>query len=99
VVVITGVSSGIGRATARAFAKDDACIVLAARSAEILQEVADERTAHGAQVITLPTDIRDESQVQALMGSAVEALGRIRGIDNTCHPEEARPTRGTSPAN
>ncbi|MBG6185048.1 short-subunit dehydrogenase [Arthrobacter sp. CAN_A214] len=77
VVVITGASSGIGRATAHAFAKGGARLVLAARSPETLQEVAAECAAHGAQVITVPTDISEESQVETLMRSAVEAFGRI----------------------
>ncbi|MDO2934365.1 SDR family NAD(P)-dependent oxidoreductase [Paeniglutamicibacter sulfureus] len=75
--MITGASSGIGRATAHTFAKAGARLVLAARSAETLQEVAAECTTHGAQVIAVPTDISDESQVQALIHSAVEAFGRI----------------------
>lgn len=77
VVVITGASSGIGRATAHAFAKTGARLILAARSPETLQEVAAECAAYGAQVITTPTYISNESQVVALMRSAVEAFGRI----------------------
>lgn len=76
-MVITGASSGIGRATAHTFAKDDARLVLAARSTETLHEVATECTAHGAQVITVPTDISEESGVENLMRAAVEAFGRI----------------------
>lgn len=75
--MVTGASSGIGRATAHAFAKDGARLVLAARSAETLQEVAAECAKRGAEVITVPTDISDESQVQTLMSSAVEAFGRV----------------------
>lgn len=77
VVVLTGASSGIGRATAHAFARDGARLVLAARSAESLQEVAAECAGHGASVITVPTDVGDESQVEVLIRSAREAFGRI----------------------
>ncbi|WP_258803577.1 SDR family NAD(P)-dependent oxidoreductase [Pseudarthrobacter sp. NS4] len=77
VVVITGASSGIGRATAHAFAKDGARLILAARSTETLQEVAAECAEHGAQVITVPTDVSQESEVENLMRAAVEAFGHI----------------------
>lgn len=77
VVVITGASSGIGRASAHAFAKDGARLVLAARSAQFLREVAAECEARGAPVLTVPTDVGDESQVEALVRSAHEAFGRI----------------------
>lgn len=75
--MVTGASSGIGRATAHAFAKDGARLVLAARSAETLEEVAAECAKRGAEVITVPTDISDESRVQTLMSSAVAAFGRV----------------------
>lgn len=77
VVVITGASSGIGRAAAHAFAKEGARLVLAARSTETLHEVAKECAAHGAQAVIVSTDISDESQVEALMHSTIEAFGRI----------------------
>lgn len=77
VVVITGASSGIGRATAGAFARDGARLVLAARGAEALQEVAAECAEHGAAVLAVATDVGDEIQVEALIRSAHEAFGRI----------------------
>ncbi len=76
-MVITGASSGIGRASAHAFAKDGARLVLAARSTETLQEVATECAEDGAQVITVPTDVSQESEVEDLVRAAVEAFGRI----------------------
>lgn len=76
-VVITGASSGIGRAAAHAFAKDGARLVLAARSIESLHEVAAECAKRGAQVITVPTDISVESAAENLMRAAAEAFGRI----------------------
>lgn len=77
VVVITGASSGIGRATAHAFARKGARLVLAARSTESLQEVAAECAAQGAEVVTVPADVSKEPEVKALMRSAVDAFGRI----------------------
>lgn len=77
VVVITGASSGIGRATARAFAEQGAKLVLAARGEENLEEVGRECRERGARVVCLPTDVCDEVQVAALMQAAVDEFGRI----------------------
>lgn len=77
-VVITGASSGIGRATARAFAADGAKLVLAARNEAALQVVADECAQHGATaVLIVPTDVSVEEQVQALTAAAIDRFGRI----------------------
>lgn len=77
VVVITGASSGIGRATARAFAEEGADLILAARGNDNLQEVGNECRERGARVVCLPTDVCDEEQVAALMQAAVDEFGRI----------------------
>ncbi len=78
VVVITGASSGIGRATAHTFAGRGARLVLASRSQSSLEEVAAECTEHGAQeVLVMPTNVSDENQVLALVNAAVQTFGRI----------------------
>lgn len=77
VVVITGASSGIGRATARAFAEKGASVVLAARREETLQEVATECRNLGARALVVPTDVTDEEATQELARRTVENFGRI----------------------
>lgn len=77
VVVITGASSGIGRATANEFAADGASLVLAGRSAAALDVVAGECRERGAEVLTVPTDVSVEDQVEALAAAAVGRFGRI----------------------
>lgn len=77
VVVITGASSGIGRATARLFAEEGAMLVLAARRERALDEVANECEMRGARTLVIPTDVADEAAVQVLAQRAAETFGRI----------------------
>ncbi|HEX7298028.1 MAG TPA: SDR family NAD(P)-dependent oxidoreductase [Solirubrobacteraceae bacterium] len=77
VVVITGASSGIGRAAGHAFAQRGSQLVLAARSEEPLRAAAKECERLGSAALAVPTDVRDEAAVQALAARAVERFGRI----------------------
>lgn len=77
VVVITGGSSGIGRATAHAFAERGAWLVLAARRSQALEQVASECQARGAEALAIPTDVTDEEAVQSLALRAIETFGRV----------------------
>src|SRR5438067_5217724 len=77
VVVITGASSGIGRATAIEFAKKRARLVLAARSEDNLDETAEECKSFHTEVIVVPADVSREDEVQNVAGQAIEKFGRI----------------------
>src|SRR5687768_9549429 len=77
VVVITGASSGIGRAAARAFADAGARVVLAARNKETLDEVCSDCTRRGAHALVVPTDVTDAEAMSELARKAVEAFGQI----------------------
>jgi short-subunit dehydrogenase len=77
-VVITGASSGIGRATALAFARQGANVVVAARGEEALRDVAAECRRAGGACLVVPTDVRDEAAVEAL---AARTLAEFGGID------------------
>jgi NAD(P)-dependent dehydrogenase (short-subunit alcohol dehydrogenase family) len=77
VVVITGASSGIGRACAEAFAKHGTRLVLAARRADQLQAALSACQASGAPTIALAVDVGEEQQVRELAAHAVERFGRI----------------------
>jgi short-subunit dehydrogenase len=76
VAVITGASSGIGRATARAFARCGASLVLAARRRQPLEEAVRECTALGAKAIAEPVDVSNSDDVQRLSQRAIHAYGR-----------------------
>jgi NAD(P)-dependent dehydrogenase (short-subunit alcohol dehydrogenase family) len=77
VVVITGASAGVGRATARAFAKHGAHIGLVARGHEGLKGVQADVEALGGKALALPTDVADHGQVEAAAAAVEEAFGPI----------------------
>jgi short-subunit dehydrogenase len=77
VVVITGASSGIGRATALTFADRGARLVLAARSSDALETLAKECRRRGAKAVAVSTDVTDADAVDAVAERAVAEFGRL----------------------
>src|SRR5438132_13311589 len=76
-IVITGASSGIGRAAALEFAKRGASVTLAARSQTALYEVRLECERAGGQALVCPTDVSDWDAVEALRRGAADRFGGI----------------------
>jgi NADP-dependent 3-hydroxy acid dehydrogenase YdfG len=77
VVVITGASSGLGEATAKALSAQGASVVLGARRQDRIQALARERTSRGGKAIAVPTDVAHREQVKNLVDAAVQAYARI----------------------
>jgi len=77
IVLITGASSGFGADVARLFAKEGCIVVLAARRMDRLTALAEEIRAAGGEALPLPLDVAEQSQIDDLMQSVLEAYGRI----------------------
>ena len=77
VVVVTGASAGVGRATAHAFARRGCRVALLARGERGLQEATQECLNLGAQAIAIPTDVADPRQVERAAQLAEDGLGSI----------------------
>jgi short-subunit dehydrogenase len=82
VVVITGASSGIGMAVAKAFAKEGCSLLLAARRVDRLNEVAKVCRACGASCEVVEMDLQDHEQVLRCVDTAVKKYGRIDVLIN-----------------
>jgi short-subunit dehydrogenase len=82
VVIITGASSGIGRALAFAFARRAARVVLVARREDRLEAVRREIEPYTSDVLTLPADVTDDQQLQNVVNRTLETFGRIDVLVN-----------------
>ncbi|MGR8931658.1 MAG: SDR family NAD(P)-dependent oxidoreductase [Gammaproteobacteria bacterium] len=82
VVIVTGASSGIGRATALAFAREGATTVLAARSQDRLDQAAMEIRQVNDRVRVIPTDVSDRQQAERLVRQVETEFGRVDVLIN-----------------
>lgn len=82
VVVVSGIGPGMGRDIALACARQGADVVLAARSPDRLEAVAEEVRALGRRAVPVPTDVTDEAQVEHLVGATNEEFGRLDVLVN-----------------
>ncbi|MEQ9410273.1 MAG: SDR family oxidoreductase [Fuerstiella sp.] len=87
VAVVTGASAGIGREIAGRLAQEQACLVLAARSEDRLQQVAAQLLSDGCRVMTVRTDVTDPNDLSQLTDRAVAEFGRIDILINNAGVE------------
>lgn len=77
VAIVTGATSGLGRATARALAQEGASVVIAGRRAALGEEFTAELRAQGLQAAFVRTDVRDRESVERMVEAAVRHYGRL----------------------
>ena len=93
--LVTGASSGIGRATALAMAAAGASVLVAARRGAELAALVSEIEANGGSALAVPTDVTDEAAVQAMVEACVSEYDRIdfafnnAGIEGPSQPTSA----------
>src|SRR5437870_12622863 len=77
VALVTGAASGMGLATARAFAEAGAAVVLADVRGALVQTAAEELVANGHRAIGVSCDVSDDAQVAAMVDRTVAEFGRL----------------------
>jgi short-subunit dehydrogenase len=82
VVIVTGASAGIGRSLALQLAGQGAKVVIAARRAERLEQIAAACRQSGGETLVIPADVSDESQCKALIEKTVATFGRLDMLIN-----------------
>ena len=82
VAAITGASSGIGEATAVAFAREGAAVALAARRKDRLDALAETINGDGGRAVAFEADIGDEEQARGFVRGAADELGRLDVLVN-----------------
>lgn len=97
VAIVTGASSGIGRATALLFARERAEVVVTARRRQALEQLVAEIAAEGGTAVARAGDIRDEACAKALVALAVETYGGLDiAFNNAGTLGEMGPATGVS---
>jgi NADP-dependent 3-hydroxy acid dehydrogenase YdfG len=82
VALVTGASSGIGAASARALASQGATVAIAARRKDRLDELARDIQDGGGRALAIETDVTDQAQAKAAVRRTVEELGRLDTVVN-----------------
>jgi NADP-dependent 3-hydroxy acid dehydrogenase YdfG len=98
VALVTGASSGIGEATARALAREGAVVALGARRADRLESLRGQIESDGGRAVAIETDITDESQARSFVESAREQLGGIDILVNNAGVMLLGPVTGADTA-
>jgi len=97
VAIVTGGGRGIGAGIASVFADAGADLVLAARTKEQLESVADGVRAVGRRALVIPCDVNDNGAVEDVVAQAVAEFGRVDIVVNNAGGTMPRPFLDTSP--
>jgi citronellol/citronellal dehydrogenase len=97
VALVTGGGTGIGRATALELARCGADVVLAGRRSEPLEKVRAQLAELGRRVLVVPTDVREQAQVEALVDRALAEFGRVDVLVNNAGGQFTAPAEQISP--
>ena len=82
VALVTGAGSGLGLATAKAFAESGASVALADWNEKTVQSAAEELAAHGHKTLAIHCDVADDAQVEAMVEQTVATFGRLDAAYN-----------------
>jgi len=82
VALVTGAGSGLGLATAKAFAESGASVVLADWNEKSVRSAAEELTAKGHKALAIHCDVADDAQVEAMVEQTVATFGRLDAAYN-----------------
>ncbi|HYQ64590.1 SDR family oxidoreductase [Actinophytocola sp.] len=85
VVIVSGVGPGLGAKLAARAAAEGAKVVMAARSSQVMDQVAKEATAAGGEAIAVPCDVRKPEDVARVAQAAVERFGPVTGLVNSAY--------------
>src|SRR4051794_9672841 len=96
IAIVTGAGRGIGAASALALAEAGADVLLAARTKEQLEGVADQVRAHGVRAVVATCDVNENAEVEALVSTALAELGGVDIVVNNAGGTAPRPFLATS---
>jgi NAD(P)-dependent dehydrogenase (short-subunit alcohol dehydrogenase family) len=82
VALVTGAGSGLGLATAKAFAESGASVALADANEQAVRAAGEELTARGHKALAIPCDVADDAQVESMVERTVAAFGRLDAAYN-----------------
>jgi NAD(P)-dependent dehydrogenase (short-subunit alcohol dehydrogenase family) len=85
VVIVSGVGPGLGAKLAARAAAEGAKVVMAARSSQVMDQVAKEIAAAGGEAVAVPCDVRKPEDVARVAATAVERYGKVTGLVNSAY--------------
>ena len=85
VVIVSGVGAGLGAKLAARAAAEGAKVVMAARSTQVMDQVAKEVAEAGGEAVGVPCDVRKAEDVERVVSTAVERFGKVTGLVNSAY--------------